>query len=220
MDSTILTLIIVLVATILSLVIAIAALIKANKALKNRRDDNHIYHIAKDAMNRYMGFEGGQKIKSLVQEELAKLQRKQDDLTSVAQKPEPTVAPAGTETKGLETPIVAQTNEPQNGPVEITLPEPVTLFTGSYSTGVFRHITPAPDDKTVFTIYTESADANEGVLNIDESAFEKVVQTPDYLNNACLYSGAGIRLHIVQTGKVIKKNGEWKVIEPIIAEFN
>ena len=219
MDSTTLTLIIVLVAVILTLVVALIALLKAKKALE-KSERYRIENISKDVIRRYIGFEGGQQIRSIVHEELTKQQGKPVAQTPIAQKPEPVAPAAEPETAEPVKPVEEQPQEGQDGPVEIVLPKPVTLFTGSYSTGAFRHITPVPDEKTVFTIYTDSADAVEGVLNIDENAYEKVAQTPDYLRNACSYSGAGTRLRVIQTGKVVKENGAWVVKEPIIAEFN
>ncbi len=219
MDSTSMTLIILLIAVILTLVIALIALFKAKKALE-KSERYRIESISKDVIRRYIEFEGGQQIKSIVHDELTKQQGKPVAQAPITQKPEPVAQAAEPVTAEPEKPIEEQPKEHQDGPVEIVLPKPVTLFTGSYSTGAFRHITPVPDEKTVFTIYTDSADAEEGVLNIDESAYAKVAQTPDYLRNACSYSGTGTQLRVVQTGKVVKENGTWVVKEPIIAEFN
>lgn len=226
MDSTTATLIIVFVALLFAVVIAIIALIKANKALQ-KSERQHMENISREVLRTYMGFEGGHRIRSIVCEELAKQQGK-----PVAQPPKsqtqtsatpsaPVTPPAKTESMEPAKPAVEEkAEEIQRVPEEISLPKPVTLFTGSYSTGSFRHITSVPDEKTVFTIYTDNADAMEGVLNIDESAYAKVAQTPDYLKNACSYSGTGTQLRVIQTGKVVKENGTWKVTEPIIAELN
>ena len=219
MDSTTLTLIIALVAVILTLVLALIALLRSKNALE-RTDRSRIESIANETISRYMGFEGGQKIRNIVYEELKKQQAKPITQTPVVPEAKPIAKPAEAEKVESVKPTEDRPVKPQSGPVEISRPDPVTLFTGSYSTGAFRHITSIPDDKTVFTIYTESADAYEGVLNIDESAYEKVAQTPDYLRNACSYSGAGTRLRVIQTGKVVKENGTWVVKEPIIADFN
>lgn len=226
MDSTTATRIIVFVALLFAVVIAIIALIKANKALQKSKRQ-HMENISREVLRTYMGFEGGHRIRSIVCEELAKQQGK-----AVAQPPisqtqtsatpsTPVTPPAKTESTEPPKPAVEEkAEEIQRVPEEISLPKPVTLFTGSYSTGSFRHITSVPDEKTVFTIYTDNADAMEGVLNIDESAYAKVAQTPDYLKNACSYSGTGTQLRVIQTGKVVKENGTWKVTEPIIAELN
>ena len=226
MDPTTVPLIIVLIALLFAIAIALIALIKANKALRES-DRQHMENISREVLRSYMGFEGGHRIRSIVCEELAKQQG-----TPVAQTPAsqtqtsaspstPVFSPAKSETTEPATPAAEEKpDEPQSVPVEISLPKPVTLFTGSYSTGSFRHITPVPDEKTVFTIYTDNADAVEGVLNIDESAYAKVAQTPDYLKNACSYSGTGTQLRVIQTGKVVKENGTWRVTEPIIAELN
>ncbi len=218
-DSTSLVLI---TAVLVALVFALIALINANKALARSKRQN-MENIFRDVLRMYMGFEGTQRIKTIVNEELAKQQGK-----SVAQTTQTSAgpftlvtSPAKSETTEQAEPAVEEKpDEPQRVPEEISLPKPVTLFTGSYSTGSFRHITPVPDEKTVFTIYTDNADAKEGVLNIDESAYAKVAQTPDYLKNACSYSGTGTQLRVIQTGKVVKENGTWTVTEPIIAEFN
>lgn len=219
MASTTLTLIIVLIAVILTLVVALIALFKAKKALE-KSEGYRIERISKDVIRKYMGFEGGQQIRSIVHEELTKQQGKPVAQVPITQKPEPVAPASKSETAEPVKPVEEQPQETQDGHVEIVLPKPVTLFTGSYSTGAFRHITPVPDEKTVFTIYTDRADVEEGILNIDESAYAKVAQTPDYLRNACSYSGTGTQLRVVQTGKVIKENGAWVVKEPIIAEFN
>lgn len=226
MDSTTATLIIVFVALLFAVVIAIIALIKANKALQ-KSERQHMENISREVLRTYMGFEGGHRIRSIVCEELAKQQGK-----AVAQPPISQTQTSATPSTPVTTPAKTESTEPakpaveekpeeiQRVPEEISLPKPVTLFTGSYSTGSFRHITSVPDEKTVFTIYTDNADAMEGVLNIDESAYAKVAQTPDYLKNACSYSGTGTQLRVIQTGKVVKENGTWKVTEPIIAELN
>lgn len=226
-DSTSMTLIIVLIAAVLvALVFAIIALINANKALA-RSERQNLENIFRDVIRMYMGFEGAHRIKTIVNEELAKQQGKTVAQPSISQTQTsatpstPVTTPAKTESTEPAKPAVEEKPEEiQRVPEEISLPKPVTLFTGSYSTGSFRHITPVPDEKTVFTIYTDNADAKEGVLNIDESAYAKVAQTPDYLKNACSYSGTGTQLRVIQTGKVVKENGTWKVIEPIIAELN
>lgn len=222
MDSTTVPLVIVLIA----LLLAVWALIRANKALRES-ERQHMENISREVFRSYMGFEGSHHIRSIVCEELAKQQGKSISQAQVSQTKTsatpltPVTPPAKSESAEPAMPaVVEKTDESQSVPEEISLPKPVTLFTGSYSTGSFRHISPVPDEKTVFTIYTDNADAMEGVLNIDESAYAKVAQTPDYLKNACSYSGTGTQLRVIQTGKVVKENGAWKVTEPIIAELN
>lgn len=219
MDSTTMTLIIVLVAFVLMLVVALIALFTANKALKKSNRQN-MENISREVLRMYMRVEGGHQIRNIVCEELTKQQGKLVAQPPVSQQSTPVVSSTEPETTEPVKPVEEQPKEPQDGPIEIVLPKPVTLFTGSYSTGTFRHITPVPDEKTVFTIYTDNADAVEGVLNIDESAYAKVAQTPDYLKNACSWSGTGTQLRVIQTGKVVKENGAWVVKEPIIAELN
>ena len=209
--------VIILVAIIITLIIALIALSKAKEALDN--SENHRKETIND-IRRYIGFDGRPQIRNIVREELDKQQNKAVAQSSKEQKSTPVDPPAKPEKTEPVKPVEEQPKEPQDGPKVIDLPKPVTLFTGSYSTGAFRHITSAPDEKTVFTIYVDNADAVEGVLSIDESAYAKVAQTPDYLKNACSYSGTGTQLRVIQTGKVVKENGAWRVTEPIIAELN
>ena len=82
------------------------------------------------------------------------------------------------------------------------------------------------DDKLIFQtkewieFVADSKDAVTGILNVDQSAYDKIAQTPDYLQNACVYSGNGTQLKVTKTGTVQKENGTWVVKEPIVAEFN
>lgn len=210
------------VAIIVALVISLRALNKAKKALKiNARP--HLESIVEEYIPRYLGYRGKRHVKDVVQEVLAEghIAQKVPE-----QKMEPYSSPVYQKLEMHEPteqqPAPAQIQEPQPEPVAegISLPAPITLYTGSYSTGAFRHITASPDDKTIFTIYANDKDAEEGVLNIDASAYDKVTETPDYLKNACSISGAGTQLRVLQTGKVVKENGSWVVKEPVIAEFN
>lgn len=219
MDSNTLVLIIVLFAVILALVVSVIALLNAQKALK-KSHRSRIEEITREAVDRYMQFNFNQIIRNSVHDELVRQQMMKD--APKAEEPKPTekfeVDPK-VETKPEEVaPVVDQ--EPETKPVEIPLPEPVTFYTGICKDGAFKHVTTVPDNKTIFTIFADSKDAVEGILNVDASAYDKIAQTPDYLQNACVYSGAGTQLKVTKTGIVVKDNGAWVIKEPIVAEFN
>lgn len=219
MDSNTLVLVIVLIAVILALVVALVALLTANKALK-KTNRGRIEEIAKNEIGNYMMLNYNQRIKGFVHDEVVRLLQTKEEPKVEAVKPvQPAAQAASVEEKPVETAPVQET-EPEKKPVEISLPEPVTFYTGICKDGAFKHVTTVPDNKTVFTIYAESKDAVEGILNVDQSAYEKIAQTPDYLQNACVYSGNGTQLKVTKTGVVIKESGAWVVKEPIVAEFN
>lgn len=209
MNSTTIFLLAALILALIALAIAVFAFLKANKALEKSSRDR-IDRLARKTFDQQFDTFYGQKIKNLVHDEFVKQQAKAVPVTSVPLSQDDASSPANTE--GAE-------ESKDEGPVEIQLPEPVTIYTGSYRTGSFRHTTLTPDEKTIFTITAESKDAVEGVLNIDVNAYDKIAQTPDYLEGACTYSGSGTQLHVIQTGTVYKDNGSWVVKDPIIAEF-
>ena len=219
MDSNTLVLVIILIAVIVSLAIALMALLTANKALK-KTNRGRIEDIAKNEIGNYMMLNYNQRIKGLVQEEIARqLKIKEEPKVEAAKPSPPVVQAASVEEKPEETAPVRET-ETEKRPVEISLPEPVTLYTGICKDGAFKHVTTAPDNKTIYTIFADSKDAVTGILNVDQSAYDKIAQTPDYLQNACVYSGNGTQLKVTKTGTVQKENGTWVVKEPIVAEFN
>lgn len=219
MDSNTLVLVIVLIAVIVALVVALMALLTANKALK-KTNRGRIEEIAKNEIGNYMMLNYNQRIKGYVQEEVSRqLQTREHPKVEAAKSAQPVAQAASVEEKPVET-VPAQETEPEKKPVEISLPEPVTLYTGICKDGAFKHVTTVPDNKTIFTIYADSKDAVDGILNVDQSAYDKIAQTPDYLQNACVYSGNGTQLKVTKTGTVQKENGTWVVKEPIVAEFN
>lgn len=219
MDSNTLVLVIVLIAVILALVVSVIALLNAQKALK-KSNRSRIEEITREAVDRYMQFNFNQKIRNSVHDELVRQQMMKDSPKVEETKPtEKVEAAPKVETKPEEVaPVVEQ--ETESKPVEIPLPEPVTFYTGICKDGAFKHVTTVPDNKTIFTIFADSKDAVEGILNVDASAYDKIAQTPDYLQNACVYSGAGTQLKVTKTGIVVKDNGAWVIKEPIVAEFN
>ena len=219
MDSNTLVLVIVLIAVILALVVSVIALLNAQKALK-KSNRSRIEEITREAVDRYMQFNFNQKIRNSVHDELVRQQMMKDAPKVEETKPtEKVEAAPKVETKPEEVaPVVEQ--ETESKPVEIPLPEPVTFYTGICKDGAFKHVTTVPDNKTIFTIFADSKDAVEGILNVDVSAYDKIAQTPDYLQNACVYSGAGTQLKVTKTGIVVKDNGAWVIKEPIVAEFN
>lgn len=204
-----------LVLSLIALIVALLAFLKVSKVL-DKTAPNRIKKYAKEAFNEQLGFELSQRIKTIVKDEL---QTRQTQDLATPQTPKPEV----TEDKKVKIDEEApKQDEPSqnDGPVEIVLPTPKTWYTGSYTTGAFRHISPVPDDKTIFTIFANSEDATEGILNIDQNAYAKIAQTPDYLERACSWSGTGIRVKVVKTGTVIKEGGSWIVKEPVVVEFN
>lgn len=209
MNSTTIFLLVALILALIALAVAVLAFLKAQKALEKTKRDR-IDRLARKTFDQQFDMFYGQKIKNLVHDEFVKQQAKPasvaKDVASVPSSQGNDSSPTATEA-------------PEKRPVEIPLPEPVTIYTGSYRTGSFRHTTLTPDEKTIFTITAESKDAVEGVLNIDINAFDKIILTPDYLEGACTYSGSGSQLRVIQPGTVSKENGSWVVKEPIIAEF-
>lgn len=219
MDSNNLVIVIALIAVVLALIVSIIALINAQKALNKSRSER-IKDIAQQAVDRYLQFNLNTKIRNTVHDELVRQQMMKDAQNVIQPKPVETVEAAPkVEAKPEEVaPVVEQ--ETESKPVEIPLPEPVTFYTGICKDGAFKHVTTVPDNKTIFTIFADSKDAVEGILNVDASAYDKIAQTPDYLQNACVYSGAGTQLKVTKTGIVVKDNGAWVIKEPIVAEFN
>ncbi len=213
MNSTTIFLLAALILALIALAAAVLAFLKAQKALEKTSRDR-IDRLARKTFDQQFDTFYGQKIKNLVHDEFVKQQAKAGPVAKdVASAP----SSEGDDNNSAETKVDEKAKD--EGPVEIQLPEPVTIYTGSYRTGSFRHTTHTPDEKTIFTIMAESKDAVEGVLNIDVNAYDKIAQTPDYLEGACTYSGSGTQLHVIQTGTVYKDNGSWVVKEPIIAEF-
>lgn len=213
MNSTTIFLLAALILALIALSIAVFAFLKANKALEKSSRDR-IDRLARKTFDQQFDTFYGQKIKNLVHDEFMKQQAK---TVSVAKDVASVPSSEGDDNDSAETKVDEKAKE--EGPVEIQLPEPVTIYTGSYRTGSFRHTTLTPDEKTIFTITAESKDAVEGVLNIDVNAYDKIAQTPDYLEGACTYSGSGTQLQVIRTGTVYKDNGSWVVKDPIIAEF-
>lgn len=221
MDSNTLVLVIVLIAVVLALIVSIIALLNAQKALNKCRTER-IKDIAQQAVDRYVQFNLNTRIRNSVHDELVRQQMMKD--APKVEEPKPTekveIAPK-VEAKPEEVaPVVDQEPEPEKAIVEIKIPEPVTYYTGICKDGAFKHVTSVPDNKTIYTIYAEGKDDIEGILNVDQSAYDKIAQTPDYLQNACVYSGNGTHLKVTKTGTVVKENGIWVVKEPIEAEFN
>lgn len=219
MDSNNLFLIVVLIAVALALVVSMIALLKALKALEKSRGER-IESIAKRTVENYMLLNYNQKIRNMVHEELVREQQKKEGPKSEVVKPAEAVVNAPKEEEKPVEVVPAQEPETEKAPVEISLPEPVTLYTGICKDGAFKHVTTVPDSKTIYTIYADSKEAVTGILNVDQSAYDKIAQTPDYLQNACVYSGNGTQLKVTKTGTVQKENGTWVVKEPIVAEFN
>lgn len=197
---------------VLAIIVSVISLILAKRASERCDEMNRIVN---DEIRKYMGFEGEQKIKKVLREELARqpmvpepreVNEKTADIHISTEEVKPDKKDAEKTKETLDR--------------EIPLPTPITFYAGICTNGAFKHVTTAPDNKTIYTIYAESQDAVHGILNVDRNAYDKIAQTPDYLQNACTYSGNGTQLKVTKTGTVAKENGIWVVKESIVAEFN
>ena len=223
--------IIVLIAALFALIVSLIALINSRKSLNQSREEL-IGAIAKREVKNYLLLNYNQKIRDIVHEGIAFELHKKDGPKIEMTKPIESVnIPPKAVEKPVETAMIhkaeehnvefvsTRKNEPEKNPIEISLPEPLSFFTGICKDDTFKHVTSIPDNKTIFTINVANINANEGILDVEASAFEKIAQTPDYLQNACVYSGNGSRLVIIKTGRVVKQDGTWIVKEPIQAEL-
>lgn len=232
MNSNPLLLVTVLIAALFALIISLKAFLNSRKSLNQSRE-KMIETIAKREVTNYLLLNYNQRIRDIVHEEIVRELRKKEEpkmeMTKptasadvppkVVEKPVETADSHMTEQRNVGT-VLTRKIEMEKNPNEISLPEPVTFYTGICKDNTFRHVTSFPDNKTIYTINVANINANEGILDVEASAFEKIAQTPDYLQNACIYSGNGSRLIIIKTGRVVKLEGTWIVKEPIQAEFN
>lgn len=208
-------LVIALVVAFVALIMGFMALSKAKKALE-KTDKERIRKYSKDVFDQQIVFYFNQKVKKMIREEFVR----QHTLLVSTSKPKETAAPK--EKKAEPQPVkkepeslVKQVSEQPKENNDTS----VTFYTGSYKTGSFLHITTTPDEKTIFTIDADSAESSEGVLDIDVNAYNKIAQTPEFLEGACDCSGSGSRVVVLEKGVVVKENGVWIVKNPIVAEF-
>ena len=209
--------IIAIVISVLSFILAIIAVIMARNA-SNKSSHNRIEDISQSVFDQKFYFSIDRKLRGVVREELSNNQMVKDnqerlDFANSVIKEEKGI-PESQKTETVSEVTVSEK------PAKEVVASPIVIYTGSYATGSFRHISTAPDDKNVFTIRVDSKDASEGTLDIDINAYNKVAQTPDYLERACSWSGSGSMVIVKKTGVVVKENGAWVVKDPIIAEFN
>lgn len=94
------------------------------------------------------------------------------------------------------------------------------VYVGSCKNGSFKYVSPVSDSKTVFCITIEDNDTDKAIIDVDPNAYEKVSQTPDFLNEACNYSGNGSNVEVVKKGIVAKVGGEWVIKTKIVVELN
>ena len=219
MNSNSLLLVIILIAALLSLVASVLAFLNSQKALKKCQSDR-IKAKAKEAVDSYMYLYFDKKVANAVHEEILRIQYKASEPPVGTPKTSEPVSSDPQIEAPTEPAVLEQETDSVKTNVEIPLPEPITFYTGICKDGAFKHVTSVPDNKTVFTIFAESKEALEGILNVDLSAYDKIALTPDYLQNACVYSGNGTQLKVTKTGTVVKENGVWIVKEPIVAELN
>ncbi len=132
----------------------------------------------------------------------------------------------------VATVVPKETLEHNTKPVEITeeakaeieedsksLPTPITLFASVCIDGKFKRIESTPNDRSIYIISAADQDSVEGIISIDRNAYEKVANTPDYLNDACVVSGSGPNVKEVHAGSVVKTDGQWIIKEPIEVEL-
>ena len=209
--------VVAIIISVLSLILAIIAVIMARNS-SNKSSHNRIEDISQRVFDQRFYFSIDHKLRGIVREELSKNQMVKDhqerrDFANSIIKEEKEVP----ESQKAETVSEVTVSEK---PTKEVVASPIVIYTGSYATGSFRHISTTPDDKTVFTIRVDSKDASEGTLDIDINAYNKVAQTPDYLVRACSWSGSGSKVIVKKTGIVVKENGSGVVKDPIIVEFN
>ena len=219
MNSNTLLLVIILIAALLSLVTSIIAFLNSQKALQKSKHER-IKAIGKEGAEAYVHLHLNQMVANAVHEEMLRKQFKSTESCDESKKPFEPVSSDPVNNVSPVTAVPEQETDSEKKDIEIPLPDPVTFYTGICKEGAFKHVTSVPDNKTVFTIYAESKDAVEGILNVDLSAYDKIALTPDYLQNACVYSGNGTQLKVIKAGTVVKENGTWVVKEPIVAELN
>ena len=208
----------------LALVVAVYALIVALNA-KSRSDARILEHYLKKMLDDYYE----PRLKRHLKEELESELYRRDHPLPKSSGPAPIVEPAPMlppkptvteDKKDDQSSIEPKTeNLPSDEPNEISLPEPVSIYVGSYKTGSFKYSSPGPDDKTIYCITTSSKDSIEGVINLDPNAYRKVGETPDYLEGACIVSGDGLQVKVTKPGSVIKKDGKWEVSDQIEVEL-
>lgn len=100
------------------------------------------------------------------------------------------------------------------------LPKPMKLYASTCSKGAFRTVSDCPNDQTIYIIYLDDQNADQGVVSIDAKAYDKVAQTLDYLNDACEVSGGGSKVKEVSSGTVAKENDQWLIKKQIVVELS
>lgn len=100
------------------------------------------------------------------------------------------------------------------------LSKPMKLYASTCSKGKFRTVSDSPNDKVIYIIYVDDANADRGIISIDAQAYDKVAQTLDYLNEACQVSGNGSKVKEVSPGTVAKENGQWFIKKQIVVELS
>lgn len=210
--------------SLIALAVAVFALLTALKAKEKSRKDRIQYYAQEEARS-YFDMSMERKVHDCVDRELYRREHKQTNTpvyVEEREKPsEPVHEPVIEKTATMaslesEDKTLDVTEEPA---VEISLPAPISIYVGSYKTGSFKHSSPTPDGKTIYCITAVDKDATEGIINIDQSAYEKVAETPDYLEGACIVSGNGTQVKVCKPGTVIRDNGQWVIKDSIEVEL-
>ncbi len=145
--------------------------------------------------------------------------RKLDGEPAITNRPAEPTKPGQKPAEVVETSKTPNPGEESTEPKEITLPMSMTLFAGVCMDGKFKRIESTPNDKSIYIIWISDKDSAEGTISIDQNAYEKVANTPDYLKDACVVSGSGFNVKEVHAGFVVKTNGQWVIKEPIEVEL-
>ena len=133
MKSTTIFLLATLILALIALVVAVLAFLKAQKALEKTSRDR-IDRLARKTFDQQFDSSYAQEVKNLVHDEFVKQQAK---TVPVAKGTSSILTPKSNDKAPAVTDAVETTKE--DGPVEILLHAPVTIYTGSYRTGSFRH---------------------------------------------------------------------------------
>lgn len=210
--------------SLVALAVAIIALLVAQKA-KDKTNSVRIRHYDKEEFESYFDEYVEQKVRRCIGRERERLERNEISSQATPDKTEQLIA------SDLCSAVIEQTtpdnikeNEAEsdgsrNNQEEISLPAPIAIYVGSYKTGSFKYNSPTPDGKTIYCITAGDKEAEEGVINIEQSAYDKVAETPDYLEGACIISGNGTQIQVCKPGTVSKENGQWIVKEQIEVEL-
>lgn len=210
--------------SLIALAVAIFALLIALKAKEKSRQDR-IEYYAKQEARAYFETSLNRKVHDCVDNEMYRREHKMSkEQVADAKVDQPVTLSANQVIEKPESIEVLKSEDKKDGTedesvAEISLPAPISIYVGSYKTGSFKYSSASPDGKTIYCITAGDKDAVEGIINIDPSAYDKVAETPDYLEGACIVSGNGTQVKVCKPGTVIKDNGQWVIKDSIEVEL-